>query len=328
MGPSRMHPDSPAPSPSSRHTVVAPPNPLRSLAADAAAIHEVVASIAGPVVLVGHSYGGAVITQASATLSNVSALVYLAGFGIDEGESCASVQGPFPPSMLATNSVATSYHAPGAPDRPDLYVAHDTFRFGDARHAASALSGRPDRECDRGPDGRPSHRGISPRTKTTRSRLKPRCSWPSGWAQRPSTSTALTQHSSRSHRSPPHSLRRRRRLTTANDRKDHLARRRGLTAPRHPLPVCGVVQGSLARTAGVAWTTKATVIRVGLVAVTVGISPSPPRKRLRGTVVGVTSDRTSFGRTEGSGEFLGISRTGDQRGRRRIARPGCRCSAS
>lgn len=81
MGPSRTHPDSPAPSPSSRHTVVAPPNPLRSLAADAAAIHAVVASIAGPVVLVGHSYGGAVITQASATLSNVSALVYLAGFG-------------------------------------------------------------------------------------------------------------------------------------------------------------------------------------------------------------------------------------------------------
>jgi pimeloyl-ACP methyl ester carboxylesterase len=110
------------------HTVVAPPNPLRSLAADAAAIHAVVASIEGPVVLVGHSYGGAVITQASATLSNVNALVYLAGFGIDEGESCASVQGPFPPSMLATNSVATPYRAPGAPDGPDLSIAHDTFR--------------------------------------------------------------------------------------------------------------------------------------------------------------------------------------------------------
>jgi pimeloyl-ACP methyl ester carboxylesterase len=49
------------------HNVVAPPHPLRSLAADAAAIHAVVASIEGPVVLVGHSYGGAVITQASAT---------------------------------------------------------------------------------------------------------------------------------------------------------------------------------------------------------------------------------------------------------------------
>jgi pimeloyl-ACP methyl ester carboxylesterase len=87
-----------------------------------------VASIERPVVLVGHSYGGAVITQASATLSNVSALVYLAGFGIDEGESCASVQGPFRPSMLATNSVATPYQAPGAPEGPDLYIASDSFR--------------------------------------------------------------------------------------------------------------------------------------------------------------------------------------------------------
>jgi pimeloyl-ACP methyl ester carboxylesterase len=109
-------------------TVVAPPNPLRSLASDAAAIHAMVAAIEGPVVLVGHSYGGAVITQASATLPNVTALVYLAAFGIDEGESCASVQAPFPPSMLATKSVATPYQAPGAPDGPDLYIASDTFR--------------------------------------------------------------------------------------------------------------------------------------------------------------------------------------------------------
>jgi pimeloyl-ACP methyl ester carboxylesterase len=77
------------------HAVVAPANPLRGLVADATAIQAVVAAIEGPVVLVGHSYGGAVITQASATLSNVTALVYLAGFGIDEVESCASVQAPF-----------------------------------------------------------------------------------------------------------------------------------------------------------------------------------------------------------------------------------------
>jgi pimeloyl-ACP methyl ester carboxylesterase len=110
------------------HAVVAPPNPLRSLAGDAAAIHAVVETLEGPVILVGDSYGGAVISQASAALPNVTALVYFAGFGIDEGESCASVQAPFPPSMLATNSVATSYQAPGAPDGPDLYIASDTFR--------------------------------------------------------------------------------------------------------------------------------------------------------------------------------------------------------
>ena len=48
------------------HPVVAPPNPLRSVASDAAAIAAAVSAIDGPVVLVGHSYGGAVITQASA----------------------------------------------------------------------------------------------------------------------------------------------------------------------------------------------------------------------------------------------------------------------
>jgi pimeloyl-ACP methyl ester carboxylesterase len=112
----------------SGYDVVAPPNPLRSLAFDAAAIANVVRAIDGPVVLAGHSYGGAVITQASAGLDNVTALVYVAAFGIDEGESCASVQEPFPPSLLATNSYPTSYDAPGAPQGPDLYIKKDTFR--------------------------------------------------------------------------------------------------------------------------------------------------------------------------------------------------------
>ncbi len=113
---------------SAGHTVVAPPNPLRSLASDAAALSAVVKAIDGPVLLVGHSYGGAVITQASAGLDNVTGLVYLAAFGIDAGESCASVQGPFPPSMLASTSYPTSYDAPGAPQGPDLYIAKEQFR--------------------------------------------------------------------------------------------------------------------------------------------------------------------------------------------------------
>jgi pimeloyl-ACP methyl ester carboxylesterase len=110
------------------YDVVAPPNPLRSLAFDAEAISEAVRAIPGPVVLVGHSYGGAVITQASAGLDNVSALVYLAAFGLDVGESCASVQKPFPPSLLATTSYPTSYAAPGAPQGPDLYIKTEQFR--------------------------------------------------------------------------------------------------------------------------------------------------------------------------------------------------------
>jgi pimeloyl-ACP methyl ester carboxylesterase len=112
------------------HTVFAPANPLRSLTTDAKTVQEFVAAIDGPVVLVGHSYGGAVITQASAALDNVTGLVYLAAFGLDVGESAASVQEPFPATLLGQNVAFTNYDAVGAPGGPDVYVAkdfHETF---------------------------------------------------------------------------------------------------------------------------------------------------------------------------------------------------------
>jgi pimeloyl-ACP methyl ester carboxylesterase len=112
----------------SGYRVLAPPNPLRSLAGDAATVSAVVGAIDGPVVLVGHSYGGAVITQASATLDNVVGLVYLAAFSLDAGESCASVQAPFPASMLAATAEPTPYDAPGAADGPDLFIGEGRFR--------------------------------------------------------------------------------------------------------------------------------------------------------------------------------------------------------
>lgn len=108
--------------------VVAPPNPLRSVASDSASIRTLVSAIEGPVVLVGHSYGGAVITQASAGLENVQSLVYLAGFGLDVGESVLSVQESFAPSLLASNARPTPYDAPGAAGGPDLYIDVKTFR--------------------------------------------------------------------------------------------------------------------------------------------------------------------------------------------------------
>lgn len=108
--------------------VVAPPNPLRGVHSDAATVRAAAGSIDGPVVLVGHSYGGAVITQASAGLENVAALVYLAAFAPDEGESCASVQEPFPASMLATSVRPTPYDAPGAAGGPDLSIDDELFR--------------------------------------------------------------------------------------------------------------------------------------------------------------------------------------------------------
>jgi pimeloyl-ACP methyl ester carboxylesterase len=113
---------------SAGYEVVAPPNPLRGLASDAESIATRVKSIDGPVILVGHSYGGAVNSQAAAVLENVKALVFLAAFGLDEGESCASVQEPFPPPLLATTNSATGYDAPGAAGGPDLYINKSDFR--------------------------------------------------------------------------------------------------------------------------------------------------------------------------------------------------------
>src|SRR5450631_4726541 len=73
------------------YTVYAPPNPLRGLASDAATIATFVKAIPGPVILVGHSYGGAVISVASPSGPYVAALVYIDAFAPDEGESCLSI---------------------------------------------------------------------------------------------------------------------------------------------------------------------------------------------------------------------------------------------
>jgi pimeloyl-ACP methyl ester carboxylesterase len=100
--------------------VRAPANPLRGLAADADAIARYTTSIEGPTVLVGHSYGGAVISQAAPSVKDVRGLVYLSAFAPDEGESCASVQGPFPPALLASTLMPSPYDAPGAAGGPDF----------------------------------------------------------------------------------------------------------------------------------------------------------------------------------------------------------------
>src|SRR6516165_8382498 len=113
---------------SAGHTVLAPPNPLRGVAFDAGVVSNVVQAIGGPVVLVGHSYGGAVISQASAGLANVTGLVFLAAFGLEAGESCAAVQQPFPPPLLATTVAPTPYDAPGAAGGPEVYVQKQQFR--------------------------------------------------------------------------------------------------------------------------------------------------------------------------------------------------------
>jgi pimeloyl-ACP methyl ester carboxylesterase len=78
------------------YAVFAPPNDLRSLAADARGISTFVKTIAGPVVLVGHSYGGAVISVASVGNANVKALVYVDAFAPDAGETPLSLLSAYP----------------------------------------------------------------------------------------------------------------------------------------------------------------------------------------------------------------------------------------
>ncbi|WP_327179817.1 alpha/beta hydrolase [Streptomyces sp. NBC_01335] len=107
--------------------VVAPAVPNRSLIGDAAYISSVVRSIAGPVILVGHSYGGAVITVAGEE-ENVKGLVYLAGYALAEGESLGELQGRFPDSDLASALVYTPFPVEGS-DEPgtDVSVVPESF---------------------------------------------------------------------------------------------------------------------------------------------------------------------------------------------------------
>ncbi|MFF8773646.1 alpha/beta fold hydrolase [Kitasatospora sp. NPDC015120] len=106
-------------------TVLAVANPLRGLAHDAAYLSSVLAGIDGPVVLVGHAYGGAVITEAG-TAPNVVALVYVAAYLPEAGESYQALAGRFAPSPLASRMRRTTYAADGA-DAAELSVPGDCF---------------------------------------------------------------------------------------------------------------------------------------------------------------------------------------------------------
>lgn len=103
---------------------IAAANPLRGVAADAASVSTIVRSIRGPVILVGHSYGGPVITEAANNSSNVKALVYVAAFAPDKGESSLTLSGKFPGSTLGSALSAVPLQGGGQ----DLYIDPAKFR--------------------------------------------------------------------------------------------------------------------------------------------------------------------------------------------------------
>ncbi len=89
--------------------VTAPANPLRGLASDSAYLASFLNQIPGPVLAVGHSYGGAVITNAATQASNVVGLVYVAAFAPEEGERLGEVESTSKDSILSSAQVALKY---------------------------------------------------------------------------------------------------------------------------------------------------------------------------------------------------------------------------
>jgi pimeloyl-ACP methyl ester carboxylesterase len=120
--------------------VLAPANPLRGLAHDAAYIASFVRQIDGPVLLVGHSYGGAVISVAGAAADNVVGLVYVAAFALDEGESFAEIFERFGATPLVDAVRPGDYPLDGGGTAAELTIAPELYRSAFAADLPSELT--------------------------------------------------------------------------------------------------------------------------------------------------------------------------------------------
>ncbi|MFE3410538.1 alpha/beta fold hydrolase [Streptomyces mirabilis] len=139
------------------YPVAAPPVPLRTLSGDATYLADYLKTIKGPIVLVGHSYGGSVITQAATGNSHVSALVYVAAFAPDKGETASALTAKFPGSHISDDpnaQIPTALSPVPFSDNGstgvDLYIKPDKFRdvflsdrVGSREAAALAATQRP-----------------------------------------------------------------------------------------------------------------------------------------------------------------------------------------
>ncbi|NJC11595.1 pimeloyl-ACP methyl ester carboxylesterase [Micromonospora profundi] len=143
------------------YDVVALANPLRSVPSDAAYLRDVMGWIGGPVILVGHSYGGMVITQAAADDPSVRALVYVNALAPDTGDSALSLSGKFPGSTLADTLVQYPVSTGGN----EVAIGQDRY------HAQFAADVSDDMAALMGPDPAADHRAGTGRRALRRPRL-------------------------------------------------------------------------------------------------------------------------------------------------------------
>ncbi|WP_431919633.1 alpha/beta fold hydrolase [Nonomuraea jabiensis] len=146
------------------YPVLAPANPLRGVAADSAYLSSVLATLSGPLVLVAHSYGGMVITNAATGNADVKALVYVAAFAPDEGDTLLSLQTKYPGSKLGETALDFRPYGEGLVDG---YVKHEVFRevfAGDLPRATTDLMWAGQRPSDvralQEPSGAPAWKKI------------------------------------------------------------------------------------------------------------------------------------------------------------------------
>ena len=109
------------------HPVIAAANPLRDIEGDAAYLRSVLDSIEGPIVVVGHSYGGVVMSHAADGHPDVTALVFVASFLPEPGETLVELVGKFPGARLGDAAQAVPYRTPDGGMAPELYIDQEQF---------------------------------------------------------------------------------------------------------------------------------------------------------------------------------------------------------
>ena len=110
------------------YPVIAVANPLRGLQEDAEYLRSVLDSLSGPVVIAGHSYGGSVMSEAADGAAGVEALVYIASFNLEVGESTAELAAKFPGGELGSALNPVPFPTADGGTGTDLYIQQDKFR--------------------------------------------------------------------------------------------------------------------------------------------------------------------------------------------------------